>query len=81
MIVGVAGSGAAAWFEWTRALSGHPLAWAYSFEWPLFAVMGVYLWWRLLQQATNPSIRPRAGFGLATAGVRRSKRYRATTRS
>ena len=49
MILGLALSTAAAWLEWSRALSGHhDIAWVYSFEWPLFAVMGVYLWWKLL---------------------------------
>jgi hypothetical protein len=56
LVVGLAGAGAAAWFEWTRALSGHQLAWAYSFEWPLFGLVGIHIWWRLLhQEATRSS--------------------------
>jgi hypothetical protein len=27
-----------------RALSGNALSWAYTFEWPLFAIFGVYFW-------------------------------------
>jgi hypothetical protein len=27
-----------------RALSGNGLSWAYTFEWPIFAVMGVVFW-------------------------------------
>jgi hypothetical protein len=27
-----------------RALSGNSLSWAYTFEWPMFAVMGAYFW-------------------------------------
>ena len=27
-----------------RALSGNSLSWAYTFEWPLFAIFGVYFW-------------------------------------
>jgi hypothetical protein len=27
-----------------RAMSGNSLSWAYTFEWPLFAVMGAYFW-------------------------------------
>ncbi|MGO9778538.1 MAG: hypothetical protein ACLPKE_34645 [Streptosporangiaceae bacterium] len=27
-----------------RALSGNSLSWAYTFEWPLFALMGAYFW-------------------------------------
>jgi hypothetical protein len=55
MLVGVAGCAAAAWFEWTRALRGHEIAWVYAFEWPLFAVMGVYVWWRLLHTGGAPA--------------------------
>ena len=50
MLAGVAGCAAATWFEWTRALDGHEIAWVYCFEWPLFAVMGVYVWWKLLHE-------------------------------
>jgi hypothetical protein len=45
---GVALSSGATWLEWTRAREGHAIAWVYTFEWPLFAVLGIYLWWRLL---------------------------------
>ena len=27
-----------------RALTGNPLSWAYTFEWPLFALMGAVFW-------------------------------------
>jgi hypothetical protein len=49
MLAGVALSAGAAWFEWTRALRGREVAWVYAFEWPLFAVMGIYVWWKLLR--------------------------------
>jgi len=32
-----------------RALSGNELSWAYTFEWPLFAVFGLYFWARSLR--------------------------------
>ncbi len=35
-------------FEVSRALGGNSLSWAYVFEWPLFAVFAVYMWWNLL---------------------------------
>ncbi len=66
MLLGVALSAGAAWFEWTRALAGHTLAWAYSFEWPIFGLMGIYLWWRLLHQTADA-----AG---AMRGARRRRR-------
>jgi hypothetical protein len=32
-----------------RALSGNELSWAYTFEWPLFAIFGVYFWAKSLR--------------------------------
>ena len=32
-----------------RALSGNELSWAYTFEWPLFTVFGVYFWIKSLR--------------------------------
>ena len=29
-----------------RALAGNSLSWAYTFEWPIFAVMGAIFWAR-----------------------------------
>lgn len=31
-----------------RALSGNTLSWVYSFEWPIFALYAIYMWWKLL---------------------------------
>ena len=31
-------------WQFHRAMSGNSLSWAYTFEWPLFAVMGGYFW-------------------------------------
>jgi hypothetical protein len=67
MLAGVALCAGAAWFEWTRALRGREVAWVYAFEWPLFAVMGIYVWWKLLH-SDRPGLRPRA----AAAASRRS---------
>jgi hypothetical protein len=57
MLTGVALAGVATWLEWTRARTGHSIAWVYTFEWPLFAVLGICLWWRLL----HADARPQAG--------------------
>ena len=48
LVAGLALCAVASWIEWHRALDGVALAWAYAFEWPLFAVLGTWLWWRLL---------------------------------
>lgn len=36
---------AAGWFELTRAEGGREIAWVYAVEWPLFAVVLVFMWW------------------------------------
>jgi hypothetical protein len=41
---------AAFWFEVRRALGGNELSWAYVFEWPIFALFAVYMWWITLHQ-------------------------------
>jgi hypothetical protein len=35
-------------FELYRALGGNSLSWAYVFEWPIFAIFAIYMWWNLL---------------------------------
>jgi hypothetical protein len=40
--------------EIRRAVHGHWGAWVYVVEWPLFAVFGTYVWWRLLHQGETP---------------------------
>ena len=49
---------AAFWFELDRALAGNGLSWAYVFEWPLFAVFAVYMWWNVLYR--DRAVRRRA---------------------
>lgn len=41
---------AAGWWQATRALSGNGLSWAYSVEWPAFAVVAVIWWWNLVHE-------------------------------
>jgi hypothetical protein len=49
----------ASWIEWRRALDGRAIAWVYAFEWPLFAVLGTYAWWRLVHDDQPRRRRPR----------------------
>jgi hypothetical protein len=49
-VVGVAGCLYAGWFELTRARAGREVAWVYAVEWPMFAILGTYIWWRLLHE-------------------------------
>ncbi len=48
----------ASWIEWRRALDGRTIAWVYAFEWPLFAVLGGYAWWRLVHDDQPRPRRP-----------------------
>jgi hypothetical protein len=48
LAIGLPGCVAAGWFELTRALAGREIAWVYAGEWPLYGVLGTYLWWKLL---------------------------------
>ena len=61
LVTGLALAGAATWLEWTRARTGHPVAWVYTFEWPLFGLLGGYLWWRLLHADARPPAAPGDG--------------------
>jgi len=38
-----------------RALSGNSLSWAYTFEWPLFAIFAVYFWVKSLRDELRPA--------------------------
>jgi len=38
----------AGWFELARARNGNWRAWVYSFEWPLFGGISIYLWRRIV---------------------------------
>lgn len=49
-LVTIPGFLALGWWQLHRALGGNTLSWAYSFEWPLFAAYGLYLWWRLIHE-------------------------------
>lgn len=38
----------AGWFELARAQKGNWRAWVYSFEWPFFAGVSIYMWRRFM---------------------------------
>ncbi len=46
----VAGCVAATWWQASRALGGNGLSWFYTFEWPAFAVIGIWGWWHLIHE-------------------------------
>ena len=44
-----------------RALSGNGLSWAYTFEWPIFAIMGVVFWIKTIRDEFHPPEVPEPG--------------------
>lgn len=44
----------AGWWQYHAAVGGNDLSWAYTIEWPFFAVFGVYMWWRLIHDESTP---------------------------
>jgi hypothetical protein len=48
---GVAAFLALGWWQAGRAVEGNMLSWAYTFEWPLFAIFLVYMWIREMRLA------------------------------
>jgi hypothetical protein len=56
LLIGVAVCAYAGWFELSRARAGHTIAWVYAFEWPGFAIVGIFIWWRTITNA--PDSRP-----------------------
>lgn len=76
--VGVIGIGGMLWlglWQFHRAESGNELSWAYTFEWPLFAIFAVYFWvksvrdeLRLTSEATGQDADARPVSTAAPAG-------------
>jgi hypothetical protein len=62
-----------------RAIAGNSLSWAYTFEWPLFAIMGAFFWGKTIRDEFHLRKGPATGAadgvaawtadgGLVTAG-------------
>jgi hypothetical protein len=47
-----------------RAESGNSLSWAYTFEWPLFAIFAVVFWVKTIRDEVRPPAQPRDAFAL-----------------
>ena len=50
LIVIVPGCLIAGWWQLHQALAGNSLSWAYTFEWPCFAVIASVAWWHLIHE-------------------------------
>jgi hypothetical protein len=42
-------------WQFRRALSGNALSWAYTFEWPIFAIFGVVFWVKTIRDELQPA--------------------------
>jgi hypothetical protein len=48
-------------WQFHRAIGGNALSWAYTFEWPVFAVFGVVFWAKtILDEGRPPGVKARA---------------------
>ncbi len=52
-----------------RAEAGNELSWAYTFEWPLFAVFGVYFWARTIRDELRTEAAATAAGGAPAAAA------------
>jgi hypothetical protein len=50
LVIIVPGCLFAGWWQVRRAMSGNLLSYAYSVEWPIFAVIAVIGWWQLIHE-------------------------------
>jgi hypothetical protein len=51
-----------------RAESGNSLSWAYTFEWPLFAIFAVAFWVKTIQDEVRPPAQAKPGDAFALPG-------------
>jgi len=59
-------------WQFHRAESGNPLSWAYTFEWPIFAIFGVVFWAKTIRDELKPPAAPAEAEGIelpASAGA------------
>jgi hypothetical protein len=45
-------------WQFHRALDGNSLSWAYTFEWPVFAIFGAVFWVKTIKDELHPSAQP-----------------------
>jgi hypothetical protein len=54
-IAAVAGMSWLCDWQLRRALAGNSLSWAYTFEWPIFAIFGVVFWLKTIRDELRPA--------------------------
>lgn len=60
-VVAVAGMGWLGDWQFRRALAGNTLSWAYTFEWPIFAIFGIVFWVKTIKDELRPADGVKAG--------------------
>jgi hypothetical protein len=50
-------------WQFHRAIDGNALSWAYTFEWPVFAVFGLFFWAKTILDEGKPAGAKGAGLG------------------
>ena len=51
-------------WQFHRAESGNALSWAYTFEWPIFAIFGVVFWAKTIRDELKPPAPPAEAEGI-----------------
>lgn len=54
MVACVVGMLALGDWQWRRAQAGNALSWAYTFEWPIFAIFAVVFWVKTIRDEVHP---------------------------
>jgi hypothetical protein len=57
-------------WQFRRAIAGNTLSWAYTFEWPIFAIFGAVFWVKTVRDELRPSPSPSAPEIELPAGAR-----------
>ena len=42
-------------WQFRRAMAGNTLSWAYTFEWPIFAIFGIVFWVKTVRDELHPA--------------------------
>jgi len=70
-IAAVAGMAWLGDWQFRRALAGNTLSWAYTFEWPIFAIFGIVFWVKTIRDELHPAASgARTGEVVLPAGAR-----------
>jgi hypothetical protein len=72
VVLAVAGMLALGDWQLHRAEAGNALSWAYTFEWPIFAVFGVVFWIKTIRDEVHPpaQLDPAAAAAVLPEGTR-----------